>query len=877
MTKNPHIRAVEGEQAAAAAAETSITTEPALLAEEAAAEDWAPADDWYEEPVPRRAPLWIAPTLALVAIAVWSTFFGWANRAEMLAGAPPQQWIGWITAWATPVLLVLALWLLALRSSTREAARFGNVAQLLSTESARLEERLATVNRELSLAREFLATQSRELEFLGRTATERLSEHAGQLQTLVHDNGAQVEAIASVSTSALENMNKLRDSLPVIANSARDVSNQIGGAGRNAQNHLGELVSGFERLNEFGAASERQVLSLRRRVEEALAAFTAQAEQLDEISEQRFAALREGSENFRGELDSREVEALAAIRARAESLRAELAESHELSRADEDAALESLRERLAALRDDAARVTLAVREGENEALGAWGGQVGAMQDRLKTAVEELQALDARALESAQRKLAALRTEAEAVDARLAERDQRFHEEIADRRNAFAEAEDGAMARLGERLAALDEAIAERREAQLAQMAMLAEQGEALGERIVQLGDQFARVSGQGDEARGVLAEGIDGLNAKLVESREALDGTDMAVAALTDASVRLLELIQASAKHSREDLPVAMQASEERLAEIERRADEVRALLDQARQSGEAVTDSMAGADTRSREAMAAIEDFQSRFGETAQAQVDSIERLRASVSALDGESGGVAEKVQGTLRDAIAALETSARTALASIETDQAERISSIAAQLGDKSAEAIDRAVAERGEEAIGKLDEATGRATESSREAARQLRDQLAKVNELTANLESRVLRARERAEEQVDNDFTRRVALITESLNSNAIDLTKALSTEVTDTAWTSYLRGDRGIFTRRAVRLLDNSEAREIAELYDADHDFREHVNRYIHDFESMLRVMLSTRDGNAVSVTLLSSDMGKLYVALAQAIERLRQ
>ena len=34
--------------------------------------------------------------------------------------------------------------------------------------------------------------------------------------------------------------------------------------------------------------------------------------------------------------------------------------------------------------------------------------------------------------------------------------------------------------------------------------------------------------------------------------------------------------------------------------------------------------------------------------------------------------------------------------------------------------------------------------------------------------------------------------------------------------------------------------------------------------------------VLATRDGNAMAVTLLSSDMGKLYVALAQAIERLR-
>jgi len=34
--------------------------------------------------------------------------------------------------------------------------------------------------------------------------------------------------------------------------------------------------------------------------------------------------------------------------------------------------------------------------------------------------------------------------------------------------------------------------------------------------------------------------------------------------------------------------------------------------------------------------------------------------------------------------------------------------------------------------------------------------------------------------------------------------------------------------------------------------------------------------VLATRDGSAISVTLLSSDVGKLYVSLAQAIERLR-
>ena len=75
-----------------------------------------------------------------------------------------------------------------------------------------------------------------------------------------------------------------------------------------------------------------------------------------------------------------------------------------------------------------------------------------------------------------------------------------------------------------------------------------------------------------------------------------------------------------------------------------------------------------------------------------------------------------------------------------------------------------------------------------------------------------------------------------------------------------------------MFTRRAVRLLEAGEAREIVRHYEEEPEFREQVNRYIHDFEALLRRVLGERDGSPLGVTLLSSDMGKLYVALAQAI-----
>lgn len=848
-------------------------------AEQAPGSDWETADDGWEEEEKSSSGVglgWLAPALAVLAIAGWTGFFGWAHRADMLAGGTPLQWSEWIVAWSVPVLLVVALWLLAMRHSRREASRFADAAQSLRAESLQLEERLSVVNRELSLAREFLGAQSRELESFGRIAGERLSEHASTLQGLVTTNGAQVDAIATVSTTALENMSRLRDDLPVIANSARDVSNQIGNAGRTAHEQIAELVKGFERLNEFGQASERQVGSLRTRVDEAIASFEAQAAQMEQITGTRFAALKDKSEEFRGELDSREVEALAAMRLRADSLREEIVSTQGALEEQEAAVMKAMQDRITSIRDGVALVGRALAEGEKSAAAAWTQQVGALRANLGEAIREISRLDQEALASARKRLEDLTSEAARVDERLTAYDADFAARLDERRKDLETLQENASASLAERLEALDAAIAERREDQIAQTRMLTEHGEAIAARLTELSGKMERIAGQGSETETALARSIETLAAKLTQSREALGGTDTAIAELTDASVRLLELIQASVKHSREELPQAIGEAESRLQSVEERADALKLMLSEAGDKGEALSAYVISARDTSEETLGTIETLHGRFADVSDSHAARLGDLRKSLAELREESASLSDHAQGELRGAIAALEEAASGAIAALETGTSDRVEALANKVGDHAAEAIDRALRMKATESIAQLEESAAHASGVSREAAKQLRDQLAMVNELAGNLETRVQRARERAEEQVDNDFSRRVALITEALNSNAIDISKALSSDVTDTAWASYLRGDRGIFTRRAVSLLDNTEARDIAEIYAADPDFREHVSRYIHDFEAMLRVMLSTRDGNALGVTLLSSDMGKLYVALAQAIERLR-
>ena len=871
MSNGSHIRAV-GDQGPA---ETKIEdTGPSEIAAPEVEEEYLEYEEisgsgrrWYD---------WILPMSFIGAIAGWTGFYAGTRREAILAGAGAEQWIGWISQWAIPTLLVIAVWLLVARSSKREAARFGDAAQALSQEARNLEERLGVANRELSLAREFLAEQTRELEFLGRSATERISTHALELQDLIQNNGAQVDAIAAVSTTALENMGKLRDDLPVIANSARDASNRIGGVGREAKGQLDDLIAGFERLNEFGQASEAHVRAVRARVDEALSAFAGQTRELETLAENRFTAIREESEKFRTELAGREIDALAAIRERGAALSAEIEAARTALEAGETNALASLQSRLSSLANEGAELSRVMRETEQAAGDSWTSQTEALKNRLVGTIEEIQRIDATALENAQKKLGALREEAERVDGNLANRNRKFLEEMAARQKLFAEAEEQALAATARRFEELDAQISNRRDAQLAQLEALASQEGALADQLASLDNAIAKIAASVGDAETVLNDGSAGLVESLQKSRKEVLDTQDVVNELTEASVRLLELIQAGSQHSKTELAEAMSQAEARLSEVEQRGEALKLMLDSTEEKGKSLSDYVIRANAVSEQAFSHIDTLHERLTGVNQKHARELSELQETIVNLGQQSETLSARTQGELRQAIMQLEHAAQNVSETLAGTTQENISSLANAIGEESAKAVDKALSEHTRQAISDLESATARASQVSRDAAVQLRDQLLKVDELAGNLEARVTRAKEKAQEEAGNDFARRMALITESLNSSAIDIAKIFDSDVPDTTWASYLRGDRGIFTRRAVRLLDNVQARDIAEFYDSDPEFRDTVSHYIADFETMLRTLLSTREGNTLSVTMLGSDMGKLYVALAQALERLR-
>lgn len=812
------------------------------------AESWMAEDDPEAQISPLSARWgWLAPALAVVTIAGWTTFYGWAHLSQIEAGATPAQWAEWAVAWAVPVALVGVIWLIAMRSSRAEAHRFAAAAALMSRESATLEARLKVVNRELSLAREFLAAQSRELEALGRIAAERLSTNAADLQALITSNGAQVETIAATSETALGNMNRLRDDLPVIANAARDVANQIGSAGRTAEDQLARLAGGFERIGALGAESESKVARLGDNIDAALNGFESQLVRIEAIVTQRFAALQTEAEAYREKVGVIEEEALAALRTRAGT-------------ATEEA--ESIAARL--------------REASETAQSRFADTIKSLHEAMVEKLRLVDELDRTTSKAASDRIMQLRDEALRFDEHLAARNRSFDELIEQRQAAFETREAQAGEVLAQRLAALDDALAQRREAQLADVERLVAEGEALSARVAELTQMVGEAGAAGQAARTSLTTALETITAQLADKRTALVATEAQIAQLTEGSVRLLEILQSGARTCREELADAIGGANAALEGVEERAEKVEALMLRSTAAGSDLSAYVVTTRAEIDAAEIAVAGFKSRLAEETDDALARLQGLRGFVARLSDDVGSLGGSTQEQLLSALDSIETAINKAFAALDEGARERILGLAGKLGTQAVEALERNLRNETAATLGKLEQSAAHASGVGREAAIQLRDQLVKVNELTGNLEQRITRARELAEEQVNNDFTRRMALITDALNSAAIDISGALASEVADTAWDAYLKGDRGIFTRRAVRLLDNGSAKEIAALYTSDESFKLNVSRYIHDFEALLRQTLSTRDGHVLSVTMLGSDMGKLYVALAQAIQRFR-
>lgn len=704
---------------------------------------------------------YVAPTLLLVAFVGWSAFFGLTYWSEAQFGMNDDRIATLIATWAIPTLLIAVLWLLSMRNSSREALRFGKVANVLRTESDALAIRMRSVNEEISLARQFLSQNARELETVGRQSSKNLVDSAQLLSAALADSDEKAKTLESVSNAANINLEQLRKHLPVVTSAAKDVSNQIGSAGNDAQVQIKAMIAALERVSDAGKSVSDYMENVETRA--------------DDLSNRLEQSL---SDNVKL-LDDKSAEALDRS--------AEMATLM-------DSAAQAISNGIAQASSDAD--TLITRS---------KAQILANLADLRRALGDIEGQSSQEEARIQAMIANISEHIQTSAAQISEIDRTATDQTS--KLAFA------VSALGESTRSLGSALSDN---QSTTASLLDQSDKLMGSLSAANLEISHKIPAAMDSVNARMTQGIEQVNSALAAA-EALDN-------ISDGTLEKLNDIEQliSAQH---DAVGALMAQSD--AHFAARHEQVDAL-------GAALKQTQALLQDMSDQANDNLVTSLLRVRETTRAAAESSRKI------LDEELAHIADQLTEQNRAALA---------------------------------NAIDAQVASMNEA----VQEAISRNIELSQTASSLVAKQLGELNDMTVSLEGRIADTINSFESVQDDSFARRMVRLTESLNSTAIDVTKILSNDVTDTAWAAYLKGDRGVFTRRAVRLLDSREAKIIAKHYGDDSEFREHVNRYVHDFESIMRLLLSTRDGNAIGVTLLSSDIGKLYVALAQAIERLRQ
>jgi hypothetical protein len=137
------------------------------------------------------------------------------------------------------------------------------------------------------------------------------------------------------------------------------------------------------------------------------------------------------------------------------------------------------------------------------------------------------------------------------------------------------------------------------------------------------------------------------------------------------------------------------------------------------------------------------------------------------------------------------------------------------------------------------------------------------------------------ARRASDELATNEFDRRRGsflkssrFVVDGLNSLAIDLSRSLSQTLPERLMAAFVAGDRGVFVRRLLKLDLGGTGNQVRAKYRDDPEFRRYVDDYLRQFEGLRTEAVQADPDNILTAAFLTSDIGKLYMFLAEAVEK---
>ena len=118
------------------------------------------------------------------------------------------------------------------------------------------------------------------------------------------------------------------------------------------------------------------------------------------------------------------------------------------------------------------------------------------------------------------------------------------------------------------------------------------------------------------------------------------------------------------------------------------------------------------------------------------------------------------------------------------------------------------------------------------------------------------------------------FLRASTLIIKELNELAVDIDQVFEPSMSENVMRLYEDGDLGIFVRRIARSHDEQSVPRIRDRMRKNSSFRHSVQTFMKRYEGLLTQTTECDPDRIMTATLLSADVGKVYMLLARATQR---
>ena len=136
-------------------------------------------------------------------------------------------------------------------------------------------------------------------------------------------------------------------------------------------------------------------------------------------------------------------------------------------------------------------------------------------------------------------------------------------------------------------------------------------------------------------------------------------------------------------------------------------------------------------------------------------------------------------------------------------------------------------------------------------------------------------SDVLAAAEKTDQKPGLKSNATLGQLQASLAELAVDLEPLAGDASDPVLWRRLLEGDKTAFARQLAASIGPESVDRIAALYRDNQRFHETADTYLDDFEGMLKRTRASDPDGVLASSLLTSDTGKIYLAIAYALGRL--